>query len=68
MGAEWVIMGAFCSKPMEGEAEIESLILWFAVLELLAGGWWWRGGCLTICQKCLPCPASRQIQLNVGAW
>ena len=39
-----------------GEAETERRILWLAVLELLAGGWWWRGGCLTICQMCLPCP------------
>ena len=23
-----------------GQAETESLILWFVVLELLAGGWW----------------------------
>ena len=25
-----------------GEAEIESLILLFVVLELLAGVWWWH--------------------------
>ena len=27
-----------------GEADTESLILWLSVLELLAGGWWWREG------------------------
>ena len=26
------------------------------------------GGCLTICQMCLPCPPSGYIRLNVGAW
>ena len=41
-----------------GEPETESLILWLVVLELLAVGWWWHGGCLTICQTCLPCPPS----------
>ena len=40
------------------EAETELLILWFAVLKLLVCGWWWRDGCLTICQTCLPCPFS----------
>ena len=25
-----------------GETETESLILWLAVLELLAGRWWWH--------------------------
>ena len=28
------------------EEETETLILWLVVLELLAGGRWWRGGCL----------------------
>ena len=42
----------------EGDEETESLILWLTVLELLAVGWWWRGGCLNVCQMCLPCPPS----------
>ena len=25
-----------------GEADAESLILWFVVLDLLVGGWWWH--------------------------
>ena len=41
------LVGTQCRGQGGGEVETESLILWLAVLELLACGCWWLGGCLT---------------------